>query len=69
MPQSRKKPDNHKIKNHLPFAAAASSHREIYIIPEPASKCHMPSAVKLRDAFGRRKMVEVLNKIKAKHHH
>ena len=66
MPESCQEPYDGDVSKrlHLPFAVSAQGN--IDVLPEPAAKAHMPSAPKLCDALRRKRIIEILQKVKPK---
>ena len=61
VPESANRPDNEYVPDDFPFSGAASSQREINVVPEPGHQRDVPSAPELRDAAGEIREIEVLH--------
>ena len=67
VPNSGAKPHNGDVHQLAGNAFPVSAQGDIHIFPEPSAQGNVPSAPKFRDAFGNIRILEVLQKGKAKH--
>ncbi|MPN61282.1 hypothetical protein SDC9_209017 [bioreactor metagenome] len=51
MPQPGGKPDGKDRQQQLTQSFAGTAHRDVEVIPEPASQSHVPAPPEFRDTF------------------
>ena len=67
MPQARQGPDHKQVADLPSPGAPAAAQGDVHIVPEPAGQRDVPPPPELRDAPGDVGIVEVFQKVKAKH--